>query len=36
MNRIVSVLFEDAAGVTETRIPVHSIKSIVKLKVPKD
>ena len=30
------VVVEDAAGVTETRIPVYSIKSIVKLKVPKD
>ena len=30
------VVIEDAAGITETRIPVYSIKSIVKLKVPKD
>jgi len=30
------VVVEDAAGVTETRIPVTSIKAIIKLKVPKD
>jgi len=30
------VVVEDAAGVTETRIPVYSIKAIVRLKVPKD
>ena len=30
------LVVEDAAGVTETRIPVYSIKSIVKLKVPKE
>ena len=30
------VVVKDAAGITEIRIPVYSIKSIVKLKVPKD
>lgn len=30
------LVVEDAAGVVETRIPIYSIKSIVKLKVPKD
>ena len=30
------VVVEDAAGITETRIPVYSIKSIVKLKVPRE
>ena len=30
------VVVEDVAGVIETRIPVYSIKSIVKLKVPKE
>jgi len=29
------VVVEDVAGVTETRIPVYSIKAIVRLKVPK-
>ena len=30
------ILVEDPASVTETRIPVYSIKSIVTLKVPKE
>ena len=30
------VVVEDAAGVTETRIHVTSIKSIIKLKIPKE
>ena len=30
------VVVEDAAGVTEIRIPVTSIKAIIKLKVPKE
>ena len=30
------LVVEDVAGITETRIPVYSIKSIVRLKVPKD
>ncbi len=30
------VVVEDAAGVTETRIPVYSIKAIVRLKVLKE
>ena len=30
------VVIEDAAGVTETRIPVTSIKAIIKLKIPKE
>ena len=30
------LVVEDIAGVTETRIPIYSIKSIVRLKVPKD
>lgn len=30
------VVVEDAAGVSETRIPVTSIKAIVKLKIPKE
>jgi len=30
------VVVEDAAGVTETRIPIYSIKAVVRLKVPKD
>jgi len=30
------VVVEDAAGVTDTRIPVYSIRAIVRLKVPKD
>ena len=30
------VVVEDAAGVTDTRIPVTSIKAITKLKVPKE
>ena len=30
------VVVEDAAGVTETRIPVTSIKAIIKLKIPKE
>jgi len=29
------VVVEDSVGVTETRIPIYSIKSIVKLKFPK-
>ncbi len=29
------VLIEDLAGVTETRIPVYSIKSITRIKLPK-
>ena len=29
------VVVEDVAGVTETRIPVYSIKAIVRIKVPK-
>ncbi len=29
------VLVEDATGITELRIPVYSIKSITKLKLPK-
>ncbi len=29
------IVLEDIAGATETRISVYSIKSIVKLKVPK-
>jgi hypothetical protein len=29
------LVVEDTAGVTEIRIPVYSIKSIVKLKTPK-
>lgn len=29
------VVVEDLAGVTETRIPVYSIKSITRIKVPK-
>lgn len=29
------VVVEDIAGVTETRIPVYSIKSINRIKVPK-
>ena len=29
------VVVEDVVGVTETRIPIYSIKSIVNLKVPK-
>lgn len=28
------VVVEDAAGITETRIPVYSIKSIHRLKIP--
>lgn len=30
------VVVEDAAGVTETRIPVTSIKAIIRLKIPKE
>ncbi len=30
------VVVEDVAKVTETRIPVYSIKAIVKIKVPKE
>lgn len=30
------IVVEDAAGVTETRISAYSIKSVVKLKVPKE
>jgi len=30
------LVVEDAAGVTEIRIPVYSIRSIVRLKLPKD
>ena len=30
------VVVEDAAGVTETRIHVTSIKAIIKLKIPKE
>jgi hypothetical protein len=30
------VVVEDIAGVTETRIPIYSIKSIVRLKVPRE
>jgi len=30
------IVVEDVAGVTETRIPVYSIRSIVRLKLPKD
>lgn len=30
------VVIEDAARVTETRIPVYSIKAIIRLKLPKD
>ena len=30
------VVVEDAAKVTETRIPVYSIKAIVKIKIPKE
>jgi len=30
------VVIEDAAGVTETRIHVTSIKAIIKLKIPKE
>ena len=30
------VVVEDIAGVTETRVPVYSIKTIVRLKVPKN
>lgn len=30
------VVVEDAAKVTETRIPLYSIKAIIKLKVPKE
>lgn len=29
------IVIEDAAGITETRIPVYSIKAIIKVKVPK-
>ncbi len=30
------IVVEDVAKVTETRIPVYSIKAIVKIKVPKE
>ena len=30
------VVIEDAAGITETRIHVTSIKAIIKLKIPKE
>jgi hypothetical protein len=30
------LVVEDIAGVTETRIPIYSIKSIVRVKVPKE
>lgn len=30
------VVVEDAAGVTETRIPVYSIKAVVRLKLPRE
>lgn len=30
------VVVEDAAGIIETRIPVTSIKAIIKLKIPKE
>lgn len=30
------LVVEDTAGVVESRIPVYSIRSIVKLKTPKD
>lgn len=30
------LVVEDVSGVTETRIPIYSIKSIVKVKAPKD
>ena len=30
------VVVEDAAKVSETRIPVYSIKAIIKIKVPRD
>ena len=29
------VLFEDALGTTETRVPIYSIKAIIKVKIPK-
>lgn len=29
------LVVEDVAGITETRIPVYSIKAIVRLKVPR-
>ncbi len=29
------VLLEDVAGVTSIRVPIYSIKSIVKIKVPR-
>ena len=29
------VVIQDVAGITETRIPVFSIKAVVRLKVPK-
>ena len=40
-HKIISVendflVVEDIAGVTETRVPVYSIKTIVRLKVPKN
>lgn len=28
------VVFEDALGTTETRVPIYSIKAIIKVKVP--
>ena len=30
------VVFEDALGTTETRVPIYSIKAIIKVKVPKE
>lgn len=30
------IVVEDAAGVIETRIPVTSIKAIIRLKIPKE
>lgn len=30
------VLFEDALGTTETRVPIYSIKAIIKVKIPKE
>lgn len=30
------VVFEDALGTTETRVPIYSIKAIIKVKIPKE
>ena len=30
------VVVEDALGLTETRVPIYSIKAIIKVKVPKE